>query len=221
MVCYKWILCAMRASACWKRKPIMFHLRLLFLMGLHYTILCAVVNCFVTTTLFNFFAGVVPVIWMIFVIVWVPFVRRERERERDHRVKKDVAISKSTSPTCSFMQSMESDYRPLMVNGQHCWRRTLYFHYKAHGHFACECLNRSAPYGANMDFNRWHSMQSRNRHGSENDKQRASIGLNSMIRQNLRDFDLYSMIKRNLRGFVNDIIWDEVWWTIYQLWFWC
>ena len=66
------------------------------------------------------------------------------KREGDHRVNKDVAISKSTSPTCSFMESMESNYRPLRVNGQHCWRRTLSFHYKAHGPFACECPNLSA-----------------------------------------------------------------------------
>ena len=114
------------------------------------------------------------------------------KRERDHRVNKDVAISKSTSPTCSFMESMESDYRPLRVNGQHGWRRTLCFHYKAHGHFACECPNLSAPSGADtcMDFNGWHSMKSRNRHGPVNDKQWAGIDLTSMIRQNLRDFDL-------------------------------
>ena len=72
------------------------------------------------------------------------------KRERDHRVNKDVAISKSTLPTCSFMESMESDYRPLRVNGQHGWRRTLCFHYKAHGHFACECPNLSAPSGADQ-----------------------------------------------------------------------
>ena len=56
-----------------------------------------------------------------------------------------------------------------------------------------------------MDFNRRHSMKSRNRHGSVNDKQRAGIYLSSMIRQNLRDFDLNSMIKRNLHDFVNDM----------------
>ena len=127
------------------------------------------------------------------------------KRERDHRVNKDVAISKSTLPTCSFMESMESDYRPLRVNGQHGWRRTLCFHYKARGHFACECPNLSAPSGADMDFNRRLSMKSRNRHGSVNDKQRTGIDLNSMIRWNLRDFDLNSMIKRNLRDFVNDM----------------
>ena len=125
------------------------------------------------------------------------------ERERDHRVNKDVAISKSTSPTCSFMESMELDYRPLRVNGQHGWRRTLCFHYKAHCQFACECPNPSAPSGADMNFNRRHSMKSRNLHGSVNDKQRAGIDLNSMIKRNLRDFDLNSMIKRNLRDFVN------------------
>ena len=125
--------------------------------------------------------------------------------ERDHRVNKDVAIFKSTLPTCSFMESMESDYRPLRVDGQHSWRRTLCFHYKAHGHFACECPNLSAPSGADMDFNRRHSIKSRNRHGSVNDKQRAGIDLNPMIRWNLRDFDLNSMIKRNLRDFVNDM----------------
>ena len=92
------------------------------------------------------------------------------KRERDHRVNKDVAISKSTLPACSFMESMESDHRPLRVNGQHGWRKTLCFHYKAHGHFACEYPNRSAPSGADMDFNRRHSMTSRNRHGSVNDK---------------------------------------------------
>ena len=120
-------------------------------------------------------------------------------------LNKDVAISKSTSPACSFIESMESDYRPLRVNGQHGWRITLCFHYKAHGHFACECPNLSAPCGADMDFNRRHSMKSRNRHGSVNDKQRAGIYLSSMIRQNLRDFDLNSMIKRNLHDFVNDM----------------
>ena len=31
------------------------------------------------------------------------------KRERDHRVNRDVAISKSTSPAYSFMESMESD----------------------------------------------------------------------------------------------------------------
>ena len=103
------------------------------------------------------------------------------------------------------MESMESDNRPLRVNGQHGWRRTLCIHYKAHGHFACECPNLSAPSGADMDFNRRQSMKSRNRHGSVNDKQRAGIDLNSMIRWNLRDFDLNSMIKRNLRDFVNDM----------------
>ena len=112
------------------------------------------------------------------------------KRERDHRVNKDVAISKSTSPTCSFMESMESDYRPLRVNGQDGWRRTLCFHYKAHGHFACECPNLSAPSGPHMHFNRRLSMKSRNRHCSVNDKQRAGIDLNSMIRWNLLDFDL-------------------------------
>ena len=127
------------------------------------------------------------------------------ERERDHRVNRDVAISKSTSPAYSFMESMESDYRPQRVSDQHGWQRTLCFHNKAHGQFPCECLNLSAPSGADMDFNRRHSMKSRNQHGSVNDKQRAGIDLNSMIRQNLRDFDLKSMIKRNLRDFVNDM----------------
>ena len=127
------------------------------------------------------------------------------KRERDHRMNKDVAISKSTPPTCSFMESMESDYRPLRVNGQHGWQKTVCFHFKAHGHFSCECPNLSAPSGADMNFNRRHSMKSRNRHGSVNDKQRAGIDLNSMIRQNLRDFDLNSMIKRNLCDFVNDM----------------
>ena len=126
-------------------------------------------------------------------------------KERDHGVNKDVAISKSTSPTCSFMESMGLDYRPLRVNCQHGWWRTLCFHYKAHGHFACECPNLSAPSGADMDFNRRYSMKSWNRHGFVNDKQRAGIDLNSMIRWNLRDFDLNSMIKRNLRDFVNDM----------------
>ena len=127
------------------------------------------------------------------------------KRERDHRVNKDVAISKSTLPTCSFIESMESNYRQLRVNGQHGWRRTLCFHYKAHGHFACECPNLPARSGADMDFNRRHSMKSRNRHGSVNDKQRAGIDLNSMIWRNLRDFDFNAMIKRNLRDFVNDM----------------
>ena len=127
------------------------------------------------------------------------------KRGKDHRVNKDVAISKSTSPTCSFMESMELDYRPLRVNGQHGWWRTLCFHYKSHGYFACECPNLSAPSGADMDFNRRHSMKSQNRHGYVNDNQRAGIDLNSMIRWNLRDFDLNSMIKRNLRDFVNDM----------------
>ena len=130
------------------------------------------------------------IIWTIFVIVWVPFGRRER----DHRVNKDVAMFKSTSPTCSFIESMESDYRPLRVNGQHGWQRTLCFHYKAHGHFACECPNLSAPSGADMDFNRRHSMKSRNRHVSVNDKQKAGIDLNSIIRWNLRDFDINFII---------------------------
>ena len=42
------------------------------------------------------------------------------KRERDHRMNKDVAISKSTPPTCSFMESMESDYRPLRVGRKLC-----------------------------------------------------------------------------------------------------
>ena len=130
------------------------------------------------------------------------------KRERDHRVNKDVAISKSTLPTCSLMESMESDYRPLRVNGQHGWRRTLCFHYKAHCHFACECPNLSVldtPSSADMNLNWRHSMKSRNRQGSVNDKQMAVIDLNSMIRRNLRDFDLNSLITRNLCDFVNDM----------------
>ena len=79
------------------------------------------------------------------------------------------------------------------------------FSLQTHGHFACGCPNLSAPSGADMDFNRRHSMKSRNRHGSVNDKQRTGIDLNSMIRWNLRDFALNSMIKRNLRDFVNDM----------------
>ena len=72
---------------------------------------------------------------------------------------------------------MESDHRPLRVNGQHDWQITLCFHYKALGHFACACPNLSASSGADMDFNRRHSMKSRNRHDSVNDKQRAHIDL--------------------------------------------
>ena len=101
-------------------------------------------------------------IWTIFEIVSAPFVRRERERG-DHRVNKDVAISKATSPAHSFMESMESDYRPQRVSGQHGWQRTLCFHCKAPGHFACECPNLSAPGRADMDLNWRHSMKSRNR----------------------------------------------------------
>ena len=130
------------------------------------------------------------------------------KKERDHRVNKDVAISKSTSPVHSFMESMESDYRPQRVSDQHGWQRTLCFHCKAPGHFACECPNLSVldtPSSADMNLNWWHSMKSRNRQGSVNDKQMAVIGLNSMIRWNLRDFDLNSMIKWNLRDFVNDM----------------
>ena len=104
-----------------------------------------------------------------------------------------------------LVEFMESDYRPLRVNGRHGWGRTLCFHCKAHGQFACECPNLSAPSGADMDFNKRHSMRSRNRHGSVNAKQMAGIDLNSMIKRILRDFDLNSMIKRNLRDFVNDM----------------
>ena len=66
------------------------------------------------------------------------------KRERDHRVNRDVAISKSTSPAYAFMESMESDYRPLRINDQHGWRTTLCFHYKAPGHVACELPKLSA-----------------------------------------------------------------------------
>ena len=38
------------------------------------------------------------------------------KRKRDHRVNRDVAISKSTSPPYSFMESMESDYGPQRVS---------------------------------------------------------------------------------------------------------
>ena len=124
------------------------------------------------------------------------------KRERDYRVNRDVAISKSTSPAYSFMVSMESDYRPQRVSDQHGWQRTLCFHNKARGQFP----NLSAPSRADMDLKhvkRRHSMKTRNRHDSVNDKQMASIDPNSMIRWNPRDFDLNSMIKRNLRDFVN------------------
>ena len=129
------------------------------------------------------------------------------KRERDHRVNRDVAISKSTSPAYSFMESMESDYRPQRVSDQHGWQITLYFHNKARGQFPCECPNLSAPSRADVDLKWQHSMKTRNRnrHDSVNDKQMASIDLNSMIRWNLRDFDLNSMIKRNLRDFANDM----------------
>ena len=143
------------------------------------------------------------------------------KRERDHRVNKDVAIFKSTSPTCSFIDSMESDYRPLRVNGQHGWRRTLCFHYKAHGHFAYECPNLSAPSRADIDLN-WIK---RNLRDFVNDMENFSgtlvvprdanlynvgdeqngIDLNSMIRRNPRDFDLNSMITWNLCDFLNDM----------------
>ena len=59
----------------------------------------------------------------------VSFARRERER--DHGVNRDVAVSKSTSPACSIMKPMESDFKSQRVNGQHGWQRTLCFHYKA------------------------------------------------------------------------------------------
>ena len=127
------------------------------------------------------------------------------KRERDHRVNRDVAISKSTSPAYSFMESLESDYRPQRVSDQRCWQRTLCFHNKARGQFPCECPNLSAPSRADMALKWRHSMKTRNRHDSVNDKQRAGIDLNSMIRWNLHDFDLNSVIKRNLRDFVNDM----------------
>ena len=127
------------------------------------------------------------------------------KRARDHRVNRDVTISKSTSPAYSFMESMESDYRPQRVSDQHGWQRTLCFHNKARGQFPCECPNLSAPSRADMDLKWRHSMKTRNRHDSVNDKQMASIDLNSMIRWNLRDVYLTSMIKRNLRDFVNDM----------------
>ena len=77
------------------------------------------------------------------------------KRERDHRANKDVAISKSTSPAHSFL---ESDYIPQRVSDQHGWQRTLCFHCKAPGHFACESPNLSAPSRADMDLNWRHSM---------------------------------------------------------------
>ena len=77
--------------------------------------------------------------------------------------------------------------------------------YTAPGHFACECPNLSAQSRSDMDLNKRHSMKTRNRHDSVNDKQMAGIDLKSMIRRNLRDFDLNSMIRRNLRDFVNDM----------------
>ena len=126
-----------------------------------------------------------------------------KKRERGQRVNRDIAISKSTSPAYSFMESMESDCIPQRFSGQHGWQKTLCFHYKALGHFACECPNLSAQSRADTDLNWRHSMKSRNRQGSVNDKQMSGIDLNSMIRWNLRDFDLNSMIKRNLRDFVN------------------
>ena len=43
------------------------------------------------------------------------------KRERDHRVNRDVAVSKSTSPACSFMEPMESDFKSQRVNDQHGW----------------------------------------------------------------------------------------------------
>ena len=125
--------------------------------------------------------------------------------ERDHRVNRDVAISKSTSPAYSFIESMESDYRPQRVSDQHGWQITLCFHNKARGQFPCECPNLSAPSRADMDLKWRHSMKTRNWHDSVNGKQMASIDLNSMIRWNLCDFDLNSMIKRNLHDFVNDM----------------
>ena len=87
------------------------------------------------------------------------------KRKRDNRVNRDVAISKSGSPAYSFMESMKSDYRPLRVSDQHGWQRTLRFHGKAPGHFACECPYLSAPSRTDMDLNWWHSMKSRNRQG--------------------------------------------------------
>ena len=96
------------------------------------------------------------------------------------------------------MESVESGYRPRrlvsMIGRELCvWS------------FACECPDLSAPSRANIDLNWWHSVKSWNRHGSVNDRQRAGIDLNSMIRRNLRDFDLNSMITQNLRDFVNDM----------------
>ena len=80
--------------------------------------------------------------------------------EGDHKVNRDVSISKSTSPAYSFMESMESDYRPLRVSDVHDWQRTLCFHYKAPGHFAWKCPNLSEPSRADMDLN-WHSIKTR------------------------------------------------------------
>ena len=74
------------------------------------------------------------------------------KRERYHRVNRVVAISKSTSPAYSFMESIESDYRPQRVNGQRGWQKTLCFRYKAPGHFVCECPNLSAPSRDDMDL---------------------------------------------------------------------
>ena len=48
-------------------------------------------------------------------------------------------------------------------------------------------------------------MKSQNRHDSVNDKQRADIDINSMIRRDLQDIDFNSMIRRNLCDFVNDM----------------
>ena len=49
------------------------------------------------------------------------------KKERDHRVNRDVAISKSTSPAYSCMESMESDYRPLRFSDQHVGRDLFVF----------------------------------------------------------------------------------------------
>ena len=92
------------------------------------------------------------------------------KREKDHRVNRDVAISKSTSPAYSFMESMESDYRPQRVSDQHVWQRTLCFHNKARGQCPCECPNLSAPSRADMDLKWRQSMKTRNRHDYVNDK---------------------------------------------------
>ena len=70
---------------------------------------------------------------------------------------------------------MESDFESLKVSEQHGWQRTLCFHYNAPGNFARECHNLPVPSRSDKDLNWWHSMKTRNRHDSVNDKQRAGI----------------------------------------------